>query len=86
MPIRHGGRCATNSLSFARERPRRSTTAPFASTPCSEKVLFARSIPSVETGFMGLPLSQGWISHPILASGSLPDGGVPYIRQARTRE
>ena len=59
---------------------RRSTTAPFELTPCTEKVFFAKSMPSVETKFMGLPLSEGsmaqlnpdtWVS--------LWHGEVPYI-------
>jgi hypothetical protein len=81
MPIRHGGNCATSSLSFARESVRRSTTSPFELTPCNEKLLFAKSIPSVETRFMGLPLSQGSISqlNPD-TSVSFRDGEVPYIR------
>ena len=81
MPIRHGGSCATSSLSFARDSVRRSTTSPFELTPCSEKVLFAKSIPSVETRFMGLPLSEGSISqlNPD-TSVSFRDGEVPYIR------
>jgi hypothetical protein len=86
MPIRHAGSCATDSLSFARERPRRSTTAPFASTPCSEKVLFARSIPSVETGFMGLPLLQGWISQPNPGTWVTSGRGSPLHTSGRTRE
>ena len=82
MPIRHGGSCATSSLSFARERLRRSTTSPFELTPCNENVFFAKSIPSVETRFMGLPLFEsGSISqlNPD-TSVSFRDGEVPYIR------
>ena len=42
---------------------------------------FAKSIPSVETAFMGLPLSEGSISqlNPD-TSVSFRDGEVPYIR------
>jgi len=46
-----------------------------------EKVFFAKSMPSVETKFMGLPLSEG--SNTQLnpdTSVSFRDGEVPYIR------
>jgi hypothetical protein len=70
-----------SSLSCLRGSVRRSTTSPFASAPCEEKVLFAKSIPSVETRFMGLPLSEGSVSqlNPD-TSVSHRDGEVPYIR------
>jgi len=72
---------ATSSPSFALDRLRRSTTSPLELTPCNEKVLFAKSIPSVETRFMGLPLSEGWNTqlNPD-TSVSSRDGEVTYIR------
>jgi hypothetical protein len=81
MPIKHGGNCITSSASLFLETVRRTTTAPCASTPCTEKVFFAKSIPSVETKFMGLPLSEGSVSqlNPD-TSVSHRDGEVPYIR------
>jgi hypothetical protein len=81
MPIRQGGSRATSSASFPRDTVRRTVTTPFASTPCTEKVFFAKSIPSVETAFMGLPLSEGSITqlNPD-TSVSRRDGEVPYIR------
>jgi len=81
MPIRHGDSCATSSTNFARGTVRRSTTSPVLLTPCTENVFFAKSMPSVETKFMGLPLSEG--SNTQLnpdTSVSLRDGEVPYIR------
>jgi hypothetical protein len=45
------------------------------------KHIFAKSLPTVETAFMGLPLSKGWISQPNPGTSvSLRDGEVPYIR------
>src|SRR5512145_2137938 len=56
IPIRHGGHCAMSSSNFPRPMQRRSTTQPSASTPCTENTFFARSIPTVVTSLMGLPL------------------------------
>ena len=47
MPTRHGGNCATSSLSFARDSVRRTTVAPCQSTACTENTFFAKSIPTV---------------------------------------
>jgi hypothetical protein len=79
MPIRHGLSWTTSSVSLFLETVRR--TAPWASTPCTEKVFFAKSIPTVETRFMGLPLSEGSVSqlNPD-TSVSRRDEEVPYIR------
>jgi hypothetical protein len=81
MPIRHGLSWTTSSVSLFLETVRRTTTAPWASTPCTEKVFFAKSIPTVETRFMGLPLSEGSVSqlNPD-TSVSRRDEEVPYIR------
>ena len=81
MPIRHGGSRTTSSASLLRESVRRTVTTPSASTPCTEKVFFAKSIPSVETAVMGLPLSEGSVSqlNPD-TSVSYRDGEVSYIR------
>jgi hypothetical protein len=49
IPIKHGARCASSSANFARDTVLRSTTVPDASTPCSENMLFAGSIPTVVT-------------------------------------
>jgi hypothetical protein len=55
-------------------------TSPFELTLCNENVLFAKSIPSVDTSFMGLSISEGSISqlNPD-TSASLRDGEVPGI-------
>jgi hypothetical protein len=45
-----------------RRHVRRIVTTPPASTRRTEKVLFAKSIPSAHTEFMGLPLSGESIS------------------------
>jgi hypothetical protein len=57
-PIKQGGSCPISSQSLLLDKVRCSTTAPFELTPCREKVFFAKSMPSVETKFMGLPLSD----------------------------
>jgi hypothetical protein len=54
---------------------------PIRVNPRTEKVFFAKSIPSVETAFMGLPVSEG--SNTQLnpdTSVSHRDEEVPYIR------
>jgi len=44
-------------------------------------VFFAKSMPSVETKFMGLPLSEGSMSQLNPDTSVSPwDGEVPYIR------
>jgi hypothetical protein len=55
-------------------------SSPFELTPCNENALFAKSIPSVDTRFMGLPPSEGSISqlNPD-TSVSFRDGEVPYM-------
>jgi hypothetical protein len=80
-PIRHGGSRTTSSASLPRDMVLGTVTIPSASTPCTEKAFFAKSIPSVETAFMGLLLSEGSISqlNPD-TSVSFRDGEVPYIR------
>jgi hypothetical protein len=81
MPIKQGGIRATSSVSFPRDTVRRTVTTPLASTPCTENVFFAKSIPSVEPAFMALPLSEG--SNMQLNPDtpvSFRDGEVPYIR------
>jgi hypothetical protein len=80
MPIRHGGICAISSVSFARDTARRTITPPLASAPCTENTFFAKSIPTVETMLMGLPLLKRLISQ---TNPGTPvpyrDGEVPYI-------
>ena len=50
-------------------------------TPWTENTFFAKSIPTVETKLMGLPLSKRLISQ-LNPGTSVPprDGEVPYIR------
>ena len=73
--------CVTSSASLLLDAVLRNTTGPFELTPCHAKVFFAKSMPSVETKFMGLSLSEGSMSqlNPD-TSVSLWDGEVPYIR------
>jgi hypothetical protein len=56
MPIKHGGNIATVTSSWSRRTVRLNTALPLASTPCSEKTLFARSIPTVVIFSMTSPL------------------------------
>lgn len=59
MPMRHGGSAAMNSSSLARATlGRQSTGLPVASTPCSAKTFFARSIPMVTMAVMEFPFRQ----------------------------
>src|SRR5258708_32522712 len=53
---------------------------PLASMPCTEKTFFAKSIQTVETVLMGLPLLKRLISQTNPGTSVPPrDGEVPYI-------
>jgi|HubBroStandDraft_1064217.scaffolds.fasta_scaffold66262_2 hypothetical protein len=82
MPIRYGGNCATSSLSFPRESVRRSATSPLQIDTVQRKVLFAKSIPSVETRFMGLPLLKDRCRNSILTPRCLLGTGkfLTFVR------
>ena len=58
-PTMHGGCDITTSSRRARDTVLHSTTAPVASTPCTEKLFFARSIPRVVTLLMTSPFRVG---------------------------
>src|SRR5258708_275992 len=81
MPLRHGGSCTMSCANFARDTLRRIKTTPSASTPWTENTFFAKSIPTIDTMLMGLPLLKRLMSQTNPGTPVPPrDGEVPYIR------
>ena len=92
MPMRHGGKAAISSSSLPRGTlGQTSTGLPVASTPCTAKTFYPKSIPIV-TIVMDFPFKSELMRHCTSHRGTklliavaefiARDGEVPFIRYA----